>query len=140
METYSKATAPLRKFMAVVAGTPSIEVPRARVSMTLLPSVTRTMADRNWYCVMVWRTMVAIDAAEVSFTAAPAPVEVATEIGVTPNAQALSATDAIAMPRHHGVLRSSCPVTSTSAQPREPVSQAANSRRRSRGKHGSPGS
>ena len=60
--------------------------------------------------------MVAIDAAEASFTAAPAPVDVATETGITPNAQALSATDAIAMPRHHGVLRSSWPVTSTSAQ------------------------
>jgi hypothetical protein len=66
---------------------------------------------------MVERTMDAIDAAEVFFTAPPAPVDVAMEIGTTPNAQALTATDAIAKTRHHGVLRSFCPVTSTSAQP-----------------------
>ncbi len=55
--TSAKATAPFRKCMAVVAGTPSIEVPNACVVRTLLPRVTRTITARNWYVDIVLRTM-----------------------------------------------------------------------------------
>ncbi len=48
VETYEIATAPLRKCMAGVAGTPVMDSPTARVSTSLPPSVTRTIAAFRW--------------------------------------------------------------------------------------------
>ena len=51
------ATAPLRKCMPVVAGTPVIDSPTAWVTTSLPSTVTRTMAAFRCACAMVSRTM-----------------------------------------------------------------------------------
>src|SRR5207248_4459590 len=53
VDTYEIATAPLRKCMAVVAGTPVIESPKARVMISLPSTVTRTMTARRWRALML---------------------------------------------------------------------------------------
>ena len=61
--TYWKATAPLRKCMAVVAGTPSIESPNAW-AVTMRPSsVTSMMAALRWSVSMAFCTILAMAAA-----------------------------------------------------------------------------
>ena len=57
METYEIATAPLRKCMFVVAGTPVIESPTAWVTTSLPSTVTRTMTAFRWVSAMVSRTI-----------------------------------------------------------------------------------
>ena len=52
--TYSKATAPLRKCMAVVAGTPSIESPNAWVVTVLPPLVTLMTTALRWSVFMAF--------------------------------------------------------------------------------------
>ena len=50
------ATAPLRKCMPVVAGTPVIDSPTAWVTISLPSTVTRTMTAFRCACAMVSRT------------------------------------------------------------------------------------
>jgi hypothetical protein len=56
VDMYEIATAPLRKCMSVVAGTPGIDSPHACVSKFLPSTVTRTMAERKCWSVMTDRT------------------------------------------------------------------------------------
>jgi hypothetical protein len=52
--TYWKATAPLRKYIAVVAGTPSIESPNAWVVTISPPLVTLMMTALRWSVFMAF--------------------------------------------------------------------------------------
>src|SRR6185369_17956211 len=51
------ATAPLRKCMFVVAGTPVIDSPTAWVTISLPSSVTRTMTALRWFADIASRTV-----------------------------------------------------------------------------------
>jgi hypothetical protein len=90
--------------MAVVAGTPFIDWPKAWVVMTLLPWVTRTMTDRSWYVAMAWRTMVAMEDAWADAWADPAAAEAVDAPSGRPDAPSAITTvvaSAITRPRAH---------------------------------------
>ena len=81
------ATAPLRKCMPVVAGTPVIDSPTAWVTTSLPSTVTRTMTAFRCACAMVSRTM-RITASALAFSV----VEVGDSVGSAPGAQPVSRT------------------------------------------------
>ena len=62
------ATAPLRKCMSTVAGTPVIDSPYALVMTSLPSTVTRTMTDRRWRAFIASCTVLSIAAACVEST------------------------------------------------------------------------
>ena len=57
VDTYEMATAPLRKCIAGVAGTPVIDSPTASVTTSLPSTVTRTITAFRCDCVIASRTM-----------------------------------------------------------------------------------